>query len=301
MNIYLILAITVAGLGFLVVLFILFKKAGKLAMKLPVDYLSILAIFLIIGLSGFLLKDQITMNPAMIALLVLIVSITAGMILITNLNSRWEQFGEKTFGRKLLYLLSILLTAILGFGLSFILSSHRGLPKGKLNNDLTWWLCVIPIAMLLPLLIKYMHDLWNRIPRVISKKPIFHLPLGAAPPFIESGGVSRQFQLVIPLDHHSQEMVQSRVAVPYNRTLAEVFHYKVHEHNIVKRFAKQITLAKDNQRSKIYGWCFYRTRKIWWGWRTKKIYLDPHSQVGSNIVNHESIFVERVILWDKKR
>lgn len=300
MNNILIVALVVSGLGFFIVLFKLLKKAGKFAAKFPTVYVVFFLLYAVLGLGGFLLENKVAEKPLLLGLTLLIVSITGGVVLAHNLYERWEWSKSVIFGRKLLYVGGMLLVSVIAFMISFLLSEHRGMPALGLQSDIVWWLAAIIPAMVLPLLMKWTHDYWNGIPIIQRIKPIFKLPLSAPPPFIETGGASIHFKFLIPLDKGSKELLKTEVSVPYNLTIAEVFHYKLHEHNVVKRFRKKIVLAQGDQRSKIYGWSFYRPEKVWWGWFTKKNYINPHSKVGANITFNESIFVERVSSWKEK-
>ncbi|MCB0630867.1 MAG: TssN family type VI secretion system protein [Saprospiraceae bacterium] len=297
MNSLLIVGIAVAGLGFILVAFKMLKKGSALAAKFPTNFLVFFLIFALIGLSGFSLKNQTSESPMLIGLLLLLVALTGGVI-ITDKLYKWEWSAGVSFGRKLLYLSGIMLTSMVAFGLIFVVTEHRWWPRGSLSSDLVWWFAALITIMLVPLLIKLLHEMWNEIPMVSQLKHYFELPIGTSPPFIEAGGTTVNFQFVIPLDYRSREVVQSKIAMPLNKTLEEAFHYKVHEHNIVKRFAKKIVLAEENKRAKIYGWYFYRNKKIWWGLWSKKHYLDPKMKVGANIFNGETIFTERVRIWD---
>ena len=298
MNNLLIIAVALAGLGLLLVLFKLLKKGAKIAAKLPTNFLAFFLLFALLGLLGLISTDQITSNPILIGLLLLLVSLTGGIIMTNKLYEKWEWSITAGFGKKILYLSGIMLTSMLAFILVFLLCEHGKLPTANLGGDIAWWLSALIPIMLLPLLVKHLHLLWNEIPKINQVKPIFKLPVGSSPPFIETGGPSINFRFIIPLDFQSDEIVESKVALPYNKTLQEAFHYKLHEHNIVKRFAKKIVYAEDNKRAKVYGWSFYTLHRIWWGWFTKKKFLNPGSNLGETISKGETVFVERIKIWE---
>ncbi len=298
MSTYLIIAISVAGIGLILVIFKLMKKGTKIAAKLPINFLTFFLIYAILGLTGFLLKEEVAQHPILIGLLLLLVSLTGGIIMTNRLYEKWEWSMASVFGRKLLYLSGIVLVSFVAFATVFLFCEQRGIPQGIFKNDLVWWLSGLILIMLLPLLLNHLHFLWNEIPKFREIIPVFELPIGTSPPFIESGGPAINFMFIIPLDYGAKEIVKSKVSVPFNKSLAEAFHYKLHEHNIVKRFAKKIIFAEDNKRAKVYGWCFYRTKTIWWGWWEKKYYLNPESNLGETISKGESIFVERVKIWE---
>ncbi len=300
MNNILIVALIVSGLGFFIVLFKLLKKAGKFAVKFPTVYVVFFLLYGLLGLSGFILENMVADKPVLLGLTLLVVSITGGVVLAHNLYERWEWSKSVTFGRRLLYVGGMLLVALITFIISFVLSEHRGFPTEGLKADIVWWLAGIIPVMALPIFIKWAHDFWNEIPIIERFKPIFRLPISDPPPFIETGGASINFNFLIPLDLGSKEVLKTEVSVPYNLTIAEVFHYKLHEHNVVKRFSKKIVLAHEDQRSKIYDWSFYRPEKIWWGWLIRKNYINPQTKVGADITFNESIFVERVKTWKEK-
>jgi hypothetical protein len=261
----LIFGLAAAGLIFIVVIFKLLKKGAKFAAKLPTNFLIFFLIFGVLGLSGFMARPGYTEYPVMIGSLLILASLIGGIILTDKLFGKWEWSMAAGFWKKLLYLTGISLVSIIAFLLVFLLCEHGGLPRGNLKNDLAWWFGGLIFTIVLPLLVKHVHLLWNNIPKISQVKPIFQLVVGVDPPFIETGGVTINFQFTIPVDYRSKELIKSRVAVPVNKTLQEAFHYKIHEHNIVKRFAKKIIYAEDNKRSKVYGWSFFRIRKIWWG------------------------------------
>jgi len=292
-------AVAGAGLGVVLILFNLIKKGGKVAAKLPLDYLLFFLIYALLGSIGFSVKGQIAENPVLIGILLALVSLMGGLILTYNLYEKWEWGISATFGKKLRYLVSIMLLSIVAFTLVFLLSEHRGIPKKGLSNDIVWWLAAIIFVMILPLLIKYLHQLWNDIPKISQIKPIFRLPLGTRPPFIEPGGITVRFTFHIPLAYHSDEFVDSKVAVPINVSLADAFHYKLHDHNVEKRFSKKIEISEGNRREKVYGWCFYQTEEIWWGLWQRKNYFNPGAAVGTIPSNNDVLFVERVKIWEQ--
>ncbi len=292
-----IIAVVASGLVFLLVLFKVLKKGAKIAAKLPTNFLAFFLVFALLGLFGFTLQGQISNQPILLGILLLMVSVTGGVLMTHSLYEKWEWSIEASFSKKLLYLLGIALTSVLSFALVFLLCEHRGFPKSGLRSDLVWPLVSIIPAIILPFIFKHLHTLWNQIPKISQVKPIFKLPIGANPPFIETGGPTINFMFIIPLEYQSNEVVKSKVALPFNKTLEEAFHYKLHEHNIVKRLAKKIVFAEGNKRAKVYGWCFYQVKPIWWGWFTKKYYLDPASKLGGTISKGEAVFVERVKIW----
>jgi len=299
MNTVLTIITVAAGLGFLFTIFNLLRKGGKIAAKLPTNFLIFFLIYALLGLTGFLLKERVAENPIILGILISLVSLTGGTIMTNKLYDTWDWSMAAGFGKKALYLFGIALVSMFAFILVFLLCEHKGLPKISLKSDIVWWLSGLSFTILLPLLVKHLHLLWNEIPKLYQVKPTFVLPIGSSPPFMETGGRTVKFEFVIPLDYQSTEKVQSKVAVPLEKSLEEAFHYKIHDHNIVKRIAKKIIYAEENKRAKIYGWCFYRTAKTWWGWRTKKSYCDPTLQVGTSIANGETIFVERVKVWEQ--
>ena len=294
----LLIALGAASLGFILVIFKLLKKGGKLAAKLPTNFLVIFLIYSLLGLMGFMSKNLIAEHPIVLGVILLIVSLSAGIVMTDKLYGKWEWSMAASFGKKLLYLIGITFTAIAAFLIVFLLCEHRGFPRGSLGQDLAWWLAGLIFIIPLPLLIKNLHSLWNEIPKIKEVKPIFMLPLGSSPPFFETGGSTIDFRMVVPLDYQSDEKIKTKVSVPINKSLADAYHYVVHEHNIVKRYAKKIILAENNKIAKVYGWCFFRPQKIWWGWRTRKNYIDPNQNVRSSVINQETIFVERVRVWE---
>ncbi len=218
----------------------------------------------------------------------------------SNLYEKWEWSMAAGFGRKLLYLSGITLTAMVAFFFVFLLCEHRGWNTRNLGIDLVWWLTALILMILLPLIIKYLHILWNDIPKISQLIPIFNLPIGSSPPFIESGGATINFSFIIPLDYRSREVERVKVAAPYNKSMEEVFHYALHEYNIIERHARKIVLAEDNKRSKVYAWSFYREKPIWWGWFTKKHYINPKLTLGTIVSKGEAIFTERVKIWEQQ-
>lgn len=301
MNYFLIGALVIAGLGFLLVLYKLVSKIGKKALQLPTNFLLFFLVFAIVGLTGFLLRQTISDRPLLIGAVVLLVSLSSGTLITHNLYDKWEWSQNASFFRKLLYLAGLTLTGIVAFSIVFLLSEHRGLPTTtQLGSDIVWWFGAMILLNFVPLLIKQLHHLWNQIPKIVRLKPFFQLPLGDPPPFIETGGASIRFNFIIPFEYRSKDMRRKEVAVPYNVTLQEVFHYALHDHNIVKRHRRKIIFAENNQRSKVYGWSFYQPEKKWWGWWTKKRYLNPGMKVGRSLVFNDSIFCERVKTWVKK-
>ncbi len=297
MKTVLIIAIILAGLGVLFVIFKLLKKSTKFVKKLPKNHFYIFIIYATLGLTGLMLKEQIAPYPILLGILILLVSLISGIVFTNKIFYVWEKTTEKTLVYKIAYISGLMITGLLTFALSFLLAEHRGLPRPFMNTDLVLYLPWLITIMLLPSVILWMWELWNKIPTLQAIKHVFQLPVGGSPPFIESGGVSLSFQFIIPLNYRSKEIWRSKVAVPFNKTLAEVFHYKLHEHNVVKRFVKKIEYAEDNQRAKVYGWSFYKTKKVWWGWFTKKLYLNPNQQVGKLLSQHDSVYVERVKTW----
>lgn len=298
MQTLLILGVAAVGLGFLLVLFQFLKKGSAIAAKLPVNFLLTFLLFGVIGLSGFSVNNGGgTPYLLLIVLLLIFGSLTMGTVFTNRLYNKWEWSAEASLGRRLLYLFGIMLTAAAGFWLAFMLTKFRmwQIPGGE---DITWSLLPICLLVLLPIIMSYAFEKWNLIPKLSQVRHYFKLPVGTSPPFIETGGQTITFQFVIPLDFRSEDVVQSKVAVPLARSLQDVFHYKLHEHNIVKRYAKKINIAEENKREKIYGWYFYRTQKGWWNLWTKKTYLDPKVQVGAHISNGETIFTERVKIWE---
>jgi len=295
-----IIAIVLAGLALLLVLFKLLKKGAKLAGKLPTNFLAFFLLFGLLGLLGFTSKSQVASNPFLIGILLLIVSLTGGIIMTNNLYEKWEWGMVANFGKKLLYLSGITLTAMVAFFFIFLLCEHRGWDMSRWETDLVWWLTALILIILLPLIIKQLHTLWNQIPKISQVIPVFILPTGSSPPFIESGGNTINFIFVIPRDYISIEVERVKVAAPYNISLGEVFHYALYEYNIIERHAKKIILAEDNKRAKVYAWSFYRNKLTWWGWFTKKLYIDPKLNLISVISRGETIFVERVKIWEQQ-
>ena len=298
MNSFLIIAIAGAGLMFIVILYKIFKKGSTLAKKVPTNFLAFFLIYALLGLTGFMMKSQVAAHPIAMGLLYVMVGITAGIVMTNNLYGKWEWSMESGIGKKILYLLGIILFSIIIFNLIFILSEHRGWAKRSLKIDVTWWFSALALFILVPLLVKYLHELWLEIPRKVSIIPMFTIPTGGGAPFIETGGRTVTFDFIIPLDYRSKDIVSSKIKVPFNKRIAEAFHYKLHEHNVVKQWAKKIIIAEGNKKAKMYGWYFYRTKSIWWGLFTKKVYLDPKKQVGATIGNGEKIFIERVKIWE---
>ena len=292
------IAIAGAGLGFLLVMYKLLSKGVKFASKLPTNFMICFLVYALLGLTGFMMKGTVADHPILMGILLLIVSLTMGINWTHKLYEKWEWSMSASFWRKLFYLAGLTLTAVVSFAFVFLLCEHRGWPKVAVSNDLIWPLAGLIFIKLLPLFVKQLHFLWNEIPMISQIIPTFQLPVGGSPPFIETGGPSINFLFVIPLDYKSEETVKSVVALPYNKTLSEAFHYKLHEHNIVQRFAKKIIFAENNKRSKIYSWRFYREYSKWWGWWIKKNYLDPDSKLGATINKGETIFIERVKSWE---
>ncbi len=294
-----IIAIAAVGIGFILVLFNLLKKGAKYVKLLPTNFLLFFLLFALLGLLGFFSKDQVAYNPILIGVLLILGSLLGGTIMTHKLYEKWEWSQSVSFAKKAVYLIGITMTSMFGFALIYTLCEHRGLPKNGLKNDIVWWLMNLIIVMLLPLIIKYLHSLWNNIPKISQIKQIFELPIGTHPPFIEAGGASINFFFIIPFDFRSPENVKSKIEVPLNQNLQDAFHYKLNEHNIVKRFAKKIIFAEDNKRSKLYGWCFYKTKKIWWGLFTRKKYLNPRENVGATISNGDTVYVQREKIWEQ--
>ena len=298
MSTMLMIAIAGAGFGFLLIMYKLLKKGMKFASKLPTNVLICILVYSLLGLTGFMLKGQVATRPVLMGILLFLISLTMGTNLTNKLYEKWDWSLAAPFWKKLLYLLGITLTAVLSFVIVFLLCEHWGWPKESIANDLVWPLAGLILVLILPLLITHLHHLWNEIPKISQIIPSFKLPVGGSPPFIETGGPSINFLFIIPLDYHSTENVKSTVALPFNKTLSEAFHYKLHEHNIIQRFAKKIIFAENNKRSKIYSWRFYRKRSKWWGWWNKKHYLDPESKLGATINKGETVFVERIKTWE---
>lgn len=294
-----IIAIVFAGLALLLVLFKLLKKGAKLAGKLPTNFLVFFLVFGLLGLLGFTSNNQIASYPILIGILLLIMSLTGGIIMTANLYEKWEWSMAASFDKKLLYLSGITLTAMVAFFFVFWLCEHRGWDTSSMETDLVWWLTALILIILLPLFIKHLHTLWNQIPKISQLIPIFRLPIGGSPPFIESGGITINFTFRIPLDYRSKEVERIKVAAPYNKSLQDVFHYALHEYNIIERHAKKIVLAEENKRSKVYAWSFYKLKLIWWGWATKKYYINPELNLGAIILKGDTIFAERVKTWEQ--
>lgn len=294
-----IIAIAVVGLGFILVLFKLLKKGAKFAKKLPTNFLIFFLVYAVLGLVGFYSKDQVAYNPILVGILLLLSSLLGGTIMAHHLYEKWEWSMAAGIEKKVLYLTGITLTSMFAFALVFIFSEHRGMPKQSLSNDIVWWLMSLIGILLLPLLLKYLHLLWNDIPKISQLKQIFRLSPDAKPPFIEGGGAAINFFFIIPFEYRSDDNVKSKIEVPLNKSLQDAFHFKLNEHNIVKRFAKKISLAEDNKRAKLYGWCFYKTEPSWWGWFSKKNYLDPKINVGGAISNGDIVYVEREKIWEQ--
>lgn len=295
-----IIAIVFAGLALLLVLFKLLKKGAKLAAKLPTNFLVFFLVFGLLGLLGFTSKSQIASNPILIGILLLIVSLTGGIIMANNLYGKWEWSMAANFGRKLLYLCGITLTAMVAFFFVFLLCEHRGWDTSSLGTDVVWWLTALILMILLPLFIQHLHTLWNEIPKFKQVIPIFRLPIESSPPFIESGGNTINFLFVIPLDYGSPEVERIKVAAPFNKSLEDVFHYALHEYNIIDRHARKIVLAEDNKRAKVYGWSFYREKLTWWGWFTKKHFINPKLNVADTISKGDIIIAGRVKIWEQQ-
>lgn len=296
----LIVAITVASLGFIIVIFKLLMKGGKLVAKLPKDYLTFFLIYGILGLTGFLLKDQIAQYPILMGSLLFLISLTAGIVMTNYLYEKWEWSMSASFTKKILYLLGITIFSIVIFSLIFLLCEYRGrLGRAHLSTDLVWWFGALIFGIILPLLIQHLLSFWNEIPKVSQLKHIFRMPIGDQPPFIEAGGETITFDLVIPYQYQSKESVKSKLAMPLHKSLEDALHYKIHEHNVVKRFPQKIFLAEENKRAKVYGWCFYRPKKVWWGLWEKKLYLDPRQEVVTNVSRGDTIYVERVKVWEQ--
>lgn len=298
MSTILIIALVGAGLGFVLVLYKLLSKSAKIASKIPTNFLLSFLIYALLGLTGFMMIGGTTDHPVLMGILLLIVSLTVGINWTHKLYDKWEWSMAASFWRKGIYLAGIMLTGMVSFVLIFLLCEYRGWPKVSISNDLVWSFMALIFVVLLPLIVRQLHYLWDEIPMISEIIPTFHLPIGTSPPFIETGGPSINFLFIIPLDYGSKESVKSVVALPFNKTLSEAFHYKLHEHNIVQRFAKKIIFAEGNKRSRVYSWRFYRTHSKWWGWRVEKSYLDPKSKLGATINKGETVFVERVKAWD---
>ena len=130
-----------------------------------------------------------------------------------NLYEKWEWSMAVGFGRKLLYLSGITLTAMLAFFFVFLLCEHRGWDTSSMETDLVWWLTALIPMILLPLILKHLHEMWNQIPKISQVIPVFRLPIGSTPPFIEAGG-DFSFFLIIPLDYRSREIERVKVEAP---------------------------------------------------------------------------------------
>lgn len=299
----LIAAIAVLGLGFLLVIFKLIKKGGKIAAKLPVNFLVTALLYAVLGLMGFMLErgGHYTNFPVLMGTIVLLASLIIGIYFAQKLYEEWEWSTAAKFPKKIAYLSGIMLTGLLCFIIVFLLCESRDFPTGQhLKTALAWWLAMPIIGMLLPATLKHAHELWNNIPIISPFRQVFELPIGSSPPVIQLGRTAKVgFDFIIPLDYESDNILSSTVEIPLDKTLAEAFHYKLNDHNIVKRSVKKIALAEGNKRDKLYGWLFYRPEKIWWGLFIRKRYVNPHDSIGGRISNGDKIFVERVKTWEE--
>lgn len=294
----LMVAIGAAGLGLILVAFKMLKKGKKIAAKIPKDYLGFFLAFGILGLMGLMARGGVAQYPVMMGILILLASLIGGLIMANNLYEKWEWGQNAPLWKKILYLLGNILFSILIFGIVFLLCEHGGFPKNSIKNDIALWLSAIIFSIYIPMQIKETHLRWIDIPKLKFIKPVFELPLGNAHPHIEGGGETMKFELVIPLRYQSEEKVTSTVKLPLNKTLGQGLHYKIYEHNIVKRYHKPIELAEEKKKSKIYGWAFYKPKLIWWGLFQKKIYLDPSLNVVSQVNHGDVIYIERVKIWE---
>ena len=113
------------SLGLIFVLFKLLKKGAKYATKLPTNFLIFFLIYALLGLTGFFLEHQVAETPLMLGTLVLLASLTVGIVMTNNLFTKWEWSIDASFAKKFLYLFSLMLTGVLTFVIIFILCEHR--------------------------------------------------------------------------------------------------------------------------------------------------------------------------------
>ncbi len=261
----LIAALAVLGLGFIFVIFKLIKKGGKVAAKFPVNFLIPALIYSVLGLMGFMLKREAhyTKFPLLMGTIILLASLIIGIYFAQKLYEEWEWSIAAKFPKKIAYLSGIMLVALLCFTTVFLLSESGRLPETEdFKSAMAWWMAIPIVGMLLPITLKHTHELWNNIPIISPFRQVFELPIGSSPPVIQLGRTAKVgFDFIIPLDYESDNILSSTVEIPLDKTLAEAFHYKLNDHNIVKRSVKKIVLAEDNKRDKLYGWLFTDPKK----------------------------------------
>ena len=160
-------------------------------------------------------------------------------------------------------------------------------------------LLIVPATAIvfLPPLLTYVHGRWQRIPVVVKFREPWRLPIREEAPVIEPSADAVRVFFEVPVRENAEDSVYFDVSVPRRTTLGRVFHHLLYQHNVQERSRRQIAIALDNKSDFVYGWLLYRKRKRWWG--TYKDYLDLEGPVrGSDLVNGERVYAERVRVWE---
>ena len=96
----------------------------------------------------------------------------------------------------------------------------------------------------------------------------------------------------------TNNIVSSSLRAPYTITLGEAFYYQVYHWNNSKGVYRQIEIAENRKKSKIYGWSFH-TKEKYWLWERKSM-LDPNTVIDQlSLEPNTLIFAERVVHWTK--
>jgi hypothetical protein len=155
------------------------------------------------------------------------------------------------------------------------------------------------LILLLPMVVAYVHRLWNLIPIVIKYREPWRLPVNQDASVIEPSADALRIFFEIPINEATTEAISFDVSVPRRVCLGQVFHHLLYQHNVQKRAARRIEVAYENKTDYLYGWLLYRNGKRWW-WNYRD-YLDMDSPVRhSDLINGERIYAERVRVWETK-
>lgn len=297
MNTYMMMVLAMVGLGCFVLIYRLIRRGQSFSKRLPIVFITCFLIYGFLGMTGFLMENQITTYPGRIAGGYGLVAIMVGFFINERLYNKWKWSMQSGFLLKQFYLLGLSIFNGFVFFIVFLLCEHKGFPEGSIATDIVWQYSFMTFFTLVPALIKHLYTLLDEIPLDKNIIPLFELPIGSSAPLIEIGGEMTNFRLIVPVNYRGQQIIETRVRAPLATKLGDVFHYKLEEHNVIKKRINKISIAEDNKFSKLYGWYFYRKKPMFWGWYDQKKYLDPAQKIGGFIGNGEKIYGERVKLW----
>lgn len=220
-------------------------------------------IFILLGLSAFLLR-QLAWGMAMVyGLIFTVVFLVIGII-----NARKVMSYPFKQPREALPYLVIQWTV--GSSMLFVFFWMLEIPFFRSQDGLGDNFSMLSLLVLLPTALVYSHHYWNNIPVVRTELIPWEFP-PHIPKLLENGRCSLVF--VVPLQKAGRRMQRISISVRSDYTLGQVFHRGVYEYNVVRRSPLPIEISESNDKNNMYAWHFYLEGSS--GKLMDRKYLDP--------------------------